>query len=176
MQSRHKKCASKKLLRSEKTNTIMGIVSKTPEKGTDVSETNAGRDSSDLLALTTDIVAAYVRANPIAPADLSRVIATVHASLKQLVGSQPAAAQKPAVPIKKSVMPDYLICLEDGKKLKMLKRHLRTAYGMTPEQYRAKWGLPPDYPMVAPNYAKQRSDFAKEIGLGRKAENGRRRT
>jgi predicted transcriptional regulator len=86
---------------------------------------------------------------------------------------------KPAVPIRRSVTPDYLVCLEDGKKLKMLKRHLRTTYNMTPEEYRAKWNLPPDYPMVAPNYAKQRSDFAKQIGLGRKPgekRRGRRRT
>ena len=94
----------------------------------------------------------------------------VHASLQQAQAGEAASAAppKPAVPIKKSITPDYLICLEDGRELKMLKRHLRTTYGMTPDEYRAKWGLDPDYPMVAPNYARRRSEFAKQIGLGQK--------
>ncbi|MBK1668658.1 transcriptional regulator [Rhodovibrio sodomensis] len=117
---------------------------------------------------TTEIVVAYLRKNALSSEDLSRVIGEVHASLSQL-GTAPAKPpQQPAVPIKKSIQPDHLVCLEDGKKLKMLKRHLRTNHNMTPEEYRAKWGLSADYPMVAPNYAEQRSAFAKDIGLGRK--------
>jgi predicted transcriptional regulator len=124
----------------------------------------------DLLRMTADVVAAYVSNNMLPTAQLAEVINAVYGSLKSLDGSLPEAKQeplKPAVPIKKSVMPAYLICLEDGKKLKMLKRHLRSTYNMTPDEYRVKWGLPPDYPMVAPDYAKQRSEFAKKIGLGR---------
>lgn len=124
--------------------------------------------TDDLLAQTTDIVVAYVRNNAISPADLSRVIRDVHVSLVHAGDAAATPAQEPAVPIKKSVQPDYLVCLEDGKKLKMLKRHLRSNHNLTPEEYRAKWGLSPDYPMVAPNYAAQRSAFAKDIGLGRK--------
>lgn len=118
--------------------------------------------------MATEVVAAYVRNNPVPTKDLAGIISTVHSSLIDLNdgGSEEAEQRDPAVPIRKSVRPDYIVCLEDGKKLKMLKRHLRTSYGMTPEEYRAKWGLAPDYPMVAPNYAKQRSDFAKKIGLG----------
>ena len=125
---------------------------------------------ADLMRMTAEVVAAYVRNNPLPASELAGVIGTIHASLAQLKdgGAAQAEPPKPAVPIKKSVTPDYIVCLEDGKKLKMLKRHLRTTYGLTPEEYRAKWGLAPDYPMVAPNYAKQRSAFAKEIGLGRK--------
>ncbi|MGE0718040.1 MAG: MucR family transcriptional regulator [Alphaproteobacteria bacterium] len=126
----------------------------------------------DLLRMTTEVVAAYVSNNVLPAGQISEVISAVYGSLKALDGAQPevkAEPLKPAVPVKKSVNPDYLICLEDGKKLKMLKRHLRTTYNMTPEEYRAKWGLAPDYPMVAPNYAAQRSDFAKKIGLGRTA-------
>lgn len=124
--------------------------------------------SADLLRMATEVVAAYVRNNPVPTKDLPGIISTVHSSLIDLNdgGSEEAEQKDPAVPIRKSVRPDYIVCLEDGKKLKMLKRHLRTSYGMTPEEYRAKWGLAPDYPMVAPNYAKQRSDFAKKIGLG----------
>jgi predicted transcriptional regulator len=126
--------------------------------------------TSDLLRMTADVAAAYVGNNSLAAAQITDVIKTIYASLAALDRPEgaPMTTQKPLVPIKKSVTPDYIVCLEDGKKLKMLKRHLRTAYGMTPEAYRAKWGLPPDYPMVAPNYAQQRSAFAKRIGLGRK--------
>jgi predicted transcriptional regulator len=124
--------------------------------------------SSEILNLTTNIVAAHVSNNSVAVSDLPKLIRDVHETLNQVEqgGAQQAERPTPAVPIKKSVTPDYIICLEDGKKLKMLKRHLKTAYNMTPEEYREKWGLPADYPMVAPNYAKQRSRLAKEIGLG----------
>jgi predicted transcriptional regulator len=127
------------------------------------------------LALTADIVAAYVEHNTVPTADLPALINTVHQSLTRLGGatSAPAERPEPFVPVKKSVMPEYIICLEDGKKLKMLKRHLKTAYGMTPEQYRERWGLGPDYPMVAPNYAKQRSKLAKQIGLGTARRTGK---
>lgn len=133
-----------------------------------MNQTNSDTEIPELMRLTADVVAAYVRNNPVPASELSGVINMVHGSLRELRDGTPSEPPRPAVPIKKSVQPDYLICLEDGKKLKMLKRHLRTAYGMTPEDYRAKWGLSPDYPMVAPNYAKQRSQFAKKIGLGRK--------
>lgn len=125
----------------------------------------------EILHMTVDIVAAYVSNNQLPSAQIPEVIDTVFRSLSTLEGGQVEVAaepQKPAVPVRRSVNPDYITCLEDGKKLKMLKRHLRTTYDMTPEEYRAKWNLPPDYPMVAPNYAMQRSDFAKKIGLGRK--------
>ena len=123
-----------------------------------------------LLRMTADVVTAYVGNNTVTPSDLADVIRTVHASLQQAQASESsvAAAPKPAVPVKKSITPDYLICLEDGRELKMLKRHLRTTYNLTPDEYRAKWGLDPDYPMVAPNYARRRSEFAKQIGLGQK--------
>ncbi|HZS84831.1 MAG TPA: MucR family transcriptional regulator [Stellaceae bacterium] len=127
--------------------------------------------AGDLLALTTEIVAAHVSNNTVAVADLPNLINQVYRSLST-IGAAPAAAPErpqPAVSIKKSIHPDYIICLEDGKKLKMLKRHLKTAYDMTPEEYRERWGLAADYPMVAPNYAKQRSKLAKEIGLGTRA-------
>jgi predicted transcriptional regulator len=133
-------------------------------------ETVEGLSSAELLRMTSDVVAAYVRNNPLQTTELSSVIQTVHSSLAALNGAggeAKAEPAKPAVSIRRSVTPDYLVCLEDGKKLKMLKRHLRTTYDMTPDEYRAKWGLPADYPMVAPNYAKQRSAFAKKIGLGR---------
>ena len=124
--------------------------------------------ADDLLKQASDIVAAYVSNNSVAAADIPAMIKTVHNTLLGLAGKAPEAVteQKPAVSIKKSVTPDYVICLEDGKKLKMLKRYLRARYGMTPDEYRAKWGLPADYPMVAPNYAAKRSEFAKQIGLG----------
>ena len=127
--------------------------------------------------MAADVVTAYVGNNAVAPSELSEVIRSVHTSLRQAQDGTAAAAKppKPAVPIKKSITPDYVICLEDGRKLKMLKRHLRTTYGMTPDEYRAKWGLDPDYPMVAPSYAKQRSEFAKKIGLGQKRPKVRRR-
>ena len=124
----------------------------------------------ELLRMTADVVAAYVSNNTLPTTQLAEVINAVYHSLKGLEGPTPEPAlepAKPAVPIRKSITPDYLICLEDGKKLKMLKRHLRSTYNMTPDEYRARWGLAPDYPMVAPNYAEQRSAFAKKIGLGR---------
>lgn len=126
--------------------------------------------AGDLLRMTAEVAAAYVGNNSLPAAQLPEVIKTIYSSISALDGGSPlgATGQKPIVPIKKSIAPDYIICLEDGKKLKMLKRHLRTSYGMTPEEYRIKWGLPADYPMVAPNYAEQRSAFAKKIGLGRK--------
>jgi predicted transcriptional regulator len=123
-----------------------------------------------LLRMAADVAAAYVSNNTLPPAQITDVIKTIYASFVSLERADGglSANTKPIVPIKKSVTPEYIVCLEDGKKLKMLKRHLRTAYGLTPEEYRAKWGLPVDYPMVAPNYAQQRSAFAKKIGLGRK--------
>jgi len=124
----------------------------------------------DLLRMTADVVAAYVSNNTLATAQLADVIHAVYNSLRGLEGQvaePPAEPLKPAVPIRKSITPDFLVCLEDGKKLKMLKRHLRSTYNLTPDEYRAKWGLAPDYPMVAPKYAEQRSEFAKRIGLGR---------
>lgn len=124
---------------------------------------------ADLVKITASIVAAYVSKNTIASSDLPGLIADTHAALSRAAGA-PAAPEredsKPRVAVKKSVMPDYIICLEDGKKFKSLKRHLRTHYNMSPEQYREKWGLPHDYPMVAPNYARARSDLAKKMGLG----------
>ena len=126
---------------------------------------------NELLALTTEIVASHVSNNTVAVSDLPELIRQVYGSLTNL-SPTPAPEQpekpQPAVAIKKSVTPEYIVCLEDGKKLKMLKRHLRSTYNLSPDEYRAKWGLPPDYPMVAPKYAEQRSDFAKKIGLGRK--------
>ena len=130
---------------------------------------------NDLLALTTEIVAAHVSNNTVAVNDLPTLINQIYNSLANIGTSPiaPAARPQPAVSVKKSVQPDYITCLEDGKKLKMLKRHLKTAYNMTPEAYRERWGLPSDYPMVAPNYARQRSRLAKEIGLGTRARRGR---
>jgi predicted transcriptional regulator len=126
-------------------------------------------DHSELLALTSDIVAAHASNNAVPSSELSGLIEAVFGTLSSLSQpAEPVVELKPAVPIKKSVTDDYLICLDDGKKLKMLKRHLKTAYDMTPEDYRAKWGLGHDYPMVAPNYAKKRQELAKKIGLGRK--------
>ncbi len=123
----------------------------------------------DVLRMAAGIVATYVGNNQIAVANVPSIISTVFRSLSSLGGAEsgPVALQKPAVSVRRSVNHDYLICLEDGKRLKMLKRHLRTTYGLSLEEYRIKWKLPPDYPMVAPAYAKQRSDFAKKIGLGR---------
>ncbi len=125
----------------------------------------------ELLKLTADIVAAHVSNNKLPAAELSQLIAQVHASLSDTGGKANVVPRpSPAVPIKKSVMPDHIVCLEDGKKLKMLKRHLKTSYDMTPEQYRERWGLPADYPMVAPNYAEKRSQLAKKIGLGKRSK------
>lgn len=123
---------------------------------------------ADLLTQSTTIVAAYVSNNPINTADLPALLGKVHCQLTQLAEvSSEAARPNPAVPIKNSVTDNYIICLEDGKKLKMLKRYLRTRYEMSPEEYRTRWGLPSDYPMVAPEYTRRRSEFAKKIGLGR---------
>ncbi|HYD70402.1 MucR family transcriptional regulator [Azospirillum sp.] len=137
-------------------------------------------DSPDsaLLRMTADIVSAYVSKNALAAQQIPEVINTVYSSLTGLNNGPretPAEPLKPAVPIRKSVTPEYIVCLEDGKKLKMLKRHLRSTYNMSPDEYRARWGLPPDYPMVAPNYAAQRSEFAKRIGLGRSSGRQTRR-
>ncbi|MEI6558928.1 MAG: MucR family transcriptional regulator [Rhodospirillaceae bacterium] len=130
-------------------------------------------DNSDITSLTARIVAAYVSHHQLPVSELPRLIQSVRDSLQRLTApaeEAPAKEElKPAVPIKKSVTPDYIICLEDGKKLKMLKRHLMSSYGITPDEYRAKWGLPTDYPMVAPNYAKARSDLAVKLGLGRRS-------
>lgn len=124
-----------------------------------------------LLALTARIVAAHVGHNSVTPEALTALIRSVHQTLAN-IGIEPAQPNKPvpAVPVKKSIFPEYLICLEDGKKLKMLRRHLKTSYNMSPEQYREKWGLPPEYPMVAPTYASHRSTLAKKIGLGRRRD------
>jgi predicted transcriptional regulator len=125
-----------------------------------------------LMRMTANIVAAYVKNNNLPHSRLNEVIASVFKALKSLDSSVveiKAEVSKPAIAIKKSITPDYLICLEDGKKLKTLKRHLRSTYNLTPDEYRAKWGLAADYPMVAPNYAAQRSAFAKQIGLGKGA-------
>jgi predicted transcriptional regulator len=121
------------------------------------------------IELTAEIVSAYVSNNPVPAADMPGLINQVHTALTRISGGQADAQPeplKPAVSVKKSITPDYIVCLEDGKKFKSLKRHLRTQYNMTPEQYRDKWGLPPDYPMVAPNYAAARSQLAKQMGLG----------
>jgi predicted transcriptional regulator len=127
------------------------------------------KTASNFIELTAGIVSAYVSNNSVAASDIPSLISQVHAALLRVsnghgdVGGEPA---KPAIAVKKSVTPDYIICLEDGKKFKSLKRHLRTQYDMTPEHYREKWGLAPDYPMVAPNYAQARSQLAKQMGLG----------
>ncbi|MDB5394903.1 MAG: MucR family transcriptional regulator [Rhodospirillales bacterium] len=128
------------------------------------------------LSRTADIVAAYVAKNPVTLASIRNVITSVYASLDGLAGGvvEKPSAQAPAISAKKSINPDYLICLEDGKKVKMLKRYLRTNFGLTPAQYRAKWGLAVDYPMAAPNYTQARSDFAKKVGFGRKKSRARR--
>ena len=124
---------------------------------------------SDLVELTAEIAAAYSGNNVVSQAELPVLLTNIFNSLSGLGQTAPVADKPtPAVPVKKSVFPDYIVCLEDGKKLKMLKRHLNTAYGLSPEDYRERWGLPGDYPMVAPNYAKKRSKLAKKIGLGRK--------
>ena len=138
-------------------------------------------DSNDtnemLITLTADIVAAHVSNNTVAVSDLPTLISNIHGALAGLSAgaAAPAVALEPAVPIRSSVKSDYIVCLEDGKKLKMLKRHLMTHYGMTPDDYRAKWGLAADYPMVAPAYAEQRRDLAKAIGLGRAPGSGRKK-
>ena len=136
-------------------------------------------DRDDLVQLTADIVSAYVSNNAVEAGALSKLIEDVHTALVRAptAASEPEQAPLvPAVPIRKSVTPDYIISLEDGRKFKSLKRHLQGTYGMTPDEYRAKWGLPRDYPMVAPNYAKARSDLAKRMGLGRKAAATKKKT
>ena len=133
---------------------------------------NPSAKPDELLRLASEIVAAYVSNNPLPVGDLPGVIKNIHATLGGLSGTvanDMPLAQKPAIHVKKSVTPEYIVCLEDGKKLKMLKRYLRSRYNLSPEEYRTKWQLPNDYPMVAPNYAAQRSEFAKKIGLGRGA-------
>jgi predicted transcriptional regulator len=140
---------------------------------------NENAASSNFIELAADIVSAYVSNNSVPAGDLPGLINEVHFALAKVGNGGvegPAEAPKPAVSIKKSVTPDYIICLEDGKKFKSLKRHLRTQYNLTPEQYREKWGLAPDYPMVAPNYAKARSDLAKEMGLGQQRRKRRARS
>jgi predicted transcriptional regulator len=126
-------------------------------------------EKAEIIEMTADIVSAYVGNNSVSANDLPTLIQSVHRALSNVTGAQAEAApapKEPAVPVKKSITPDYLVCLEDGRKFKSLKRHLRTKYNMSPEEYRAKWGLAKDYPMVAPNYAKARSDLAKQMGLG----------
>ena len=127
-------------------------------------------ETAGLLTLTAQIVAAHVGKNQVPAHGLTGLIHSVHAALAGVSDPAPAEPTRPdpAVPIKRSVFPDYIVCLEDGKKLKMLRRHLQSAYNMTPDDYRQRWGLPPDYPMVAPNYAERRSALARQIGLGRK--------
>ena len=136
-------------------------------------------DNAALLEMTADIVSAYVGNNSVDASELPQLIQNIHAALSQVSSGEiepEPEPQEPAVPVRKSITPDYLICLEDGRKFKSLKRHLRTKYDISPEEYRAKWGLPKDYPMVAPNYAKARSELAKQMGLGqggRKPARGR---
>ncbi len=132
--------------------------------------TENSQSHTELLALTADIVSSHFANNTVAPGEVPGVIESVYATLARLgtPAEAPAPKQEPAVPVRSSIKPDYIVCLEDGKKLKMLKRHLMTRYGMTPDDYRTKWGLAADYPMVAPNYAEQRRTLAKSIGLGTK--------
>ena len=136
---------------------------------------NEALSHADKLTLTTDIVSAFVSNNSVPADQLQELLQSTYTTLSGLSGGGDGGptSQKPAVPVKKSITDDHIICLEDGKKLKMLKRYLRTQYNMSPEDYRRKWNLPADYPMVAPNYAKRRSDFAKQIGLGTGGTGGR---
>ena len=140
-------------------------------------EDSAKKSHAELLQMTTQIVSSFVSNNDSSGSQIPDVIRSTYTTLSAQSADGGEAVQnekKPAVSIRRSVTPDFIICLEDGKKLKMLRRHLRTTYGLTPEEYRAKWGLPADYPMVAPNYAAQRSAFAKKIGLGRKSNTAKR--
>ena len=135
-------------------------------------ETTEAVSRQEILRMSSDIVAAYVSQNNVTSSQIPDIIQQVHTVLMGISNGKDdsaAKAGKPAVALRRSVTPDFIVCLEDGRKLKMLKRHLRTAYNLTPEEYRSRWNLPPDYPMVAPNYAKRRSEFAKKIGLGRKS-------
>ena len=137
-----------------------------------MNDTTGAMADADLVGLSTDIVSAYVSHNAVSPTDLPKLIAEVHGALRALQSNEaPVVVEelRPAVPVRKSVATDYIICLEDGKKFKSLKRHLRTHYNLSPEEYREKWGLPSDYPMVAPSYSATRSKLAKDNGLGRKA-------
>ncbi len=136
-----------------------------------MSDTN---DQGVLLNQVTEIVSAYVSNNSVPTNQLPDLITSVHQTLMKVTGQVPETL-KPVVPIKRSVTPDYIVCLEDGKKLKMLKRHLRTSYNLSPEEYRKKWGLLDDYPMVAPKYAAQRSKLAKKFGLGQSRRKGRKK-
>lgn len=138
--------------------------------------TDSAKTDDVLITLTADIVAAHVSNNSVAVSDLPMLIQNIHGALSGLGQAVPAeqVKQEPAVSVRSSVKPDFIVCLEDGKKIKMLKRHLMTHYQLTPEQYRAKWNLPADYPMVAPNYAAQRRTLAKKIGLGTKRTSGKR--
>ena len=147
---------------------ILNLIIDNMCKGYTMSDNNGL--SETLIALTADIVSAHVSNNSVAVSDLPVLIQNVHNALSSLGDDlvEPEVKQEPAVSIRASIKPDFIVCLEDGKKLKMLKRHLMTHYQMTPEQYRAKWNLPADYPMVAPNYAEQRRSLAKKIGLGTK--------
>ena len=132
-------------------------------------------DSDDLVQLTADIVSAYVSNNKIGSAELSKLIGDVHGALQRAPAGQPTpepSPREPAVSVRRSVTPDYIVCLEDGRKFKSLKRHLQGEHGLSPDEYRSRWGLPREYPMVAPNYARARSDLAKNMGLGRKGGDG----
>lgn len=127
-------------------------------------------EADEIMRMTTDIVSSFVANNPVPSDSLSELIVSVHKTVSSLASPEPAQTSerpKPAVPVSRSITDDHIVCLEDGKKLKMLKRYLRSHYGMTPDEYRKRWGLPADYPMVAPSYTKKRSDFAKQIGLGK---------
>lgn len=137
---------------------------------------NNPNNHNELLTLTSDIVSSYLAANTVPASDIPAIIERVYKTLANVNAPAGIMADRPqpAVTIKKSITPDYIICLEDGKKLKMLKRHLKSAYNLTPEEYRERWGLPSDYPMVAPNYADKRSKLAKDIGLGKSRKKGRK--
>ncbi len=153
---------------------IEGWPGLTEYRGTSEMAENAG--AANYVELAADIVSAYVSNNSVAVSELPSLIGDIHQALLRVSAgaAEPAAeAPKPAVPVKKSVTPDYIICLEDGKKFKSLKRHLRTQYNMSPEEYREKWSLPADYPMVAPRYAEARSQLAKQMGLGQQRRKGR---
>jgi predicted transcriptional regulator len=135
-----------------------------------------GRNNNELLALTADIVSSHVANNSVPVGDIAPLIEQVYNTLARVGSAEPGLDKpKPAVTVRRSVTPNYVICLEDGKKLKMLKRHLKTRYNLTPDEYREKWGLPADYPMVAPNYAAQRRELAKQIGLGTLPRGGKRK-
>jgi len=148
-----------------------------PEKNTSEKSACDAACNERLLTLASQIISAYVGNNSVSAADLPSVMSTVYQNLTRLGSTStiaPETRPDPAVPVRRSITPEYIICLEDGKKLKMLKRHLKTAYNMTPDQYRERWGLGADYPMVAPNYAKQRSKLAKQIGLGTSRRTGKK--